>query len=98
MKYATKGNIALAETPTVFEKTDYGATLKQKILSYMESIESFIVVGTVYDCVKDEHQRIENLVYDDGTFRWNTQEIYHVKEYNASVTDEFMEMILSSGK
>ena len=31
--------------------------------------------------------------YNDKTYRWTKQDIYHIEHYNAGVKDEFLEHI-----
>ena len=66
----------------------------------MSSFEYYGVAGLVYDCVTGEVQFKENgrpyedVAYHDGEFRWCEQDMYHIKRYNAAVTDEFFQKVM----
>lgn len=95
MMYAMNNSITpFEDNPSGFDRTDYSAEAKKKIVSYMNSIEPDTALGLIWDCVKGEEVRQENVGYEDEKFIWSAQDIYHIDKYNAAVTDEFLDHVL----
>ena len=90
MKHAMKDHITMYEPePARFATRRYTSAEKQKLLQYMRSFEFFAVAGLIYDCVKGNCLREENLGYTDGEYSWSSQDIYHIEQYDAAVTAAF---------
>lgn len=94
MKYAIGGLTRFAENPAEFETRQYDADVKASIIEYMESFEPTSVAGYVDDCRTGEPIIMTNAGYEDDEYCWSTQDIYHVKRYNAAVSDEFISHIM----
>lgn len=83
-----------AVDPSKFAIRKYTPAEKRKIIDYMNAFDPFAAMGMVEDCVTGKRQKEENVGYSDGTFSWSTQDIYHIEEYNAAITDNFYDVIM----
>ena len=95
MRYAIGGLTRFADNPADFKTRQYANSTKDRIVEYMESFEPSSVAGYVDDCKTGEPVMITNSGYNDGEFQWSTQDIYHVKKYNAAVSDEFIRHVMN---
>ncbi len=96
MKYAMRNHITPFEkNPSAFGRYDYSVNDKKKIIAYMKSPEPDTALGLVWDCVEAKETREENVGYEDNTFMWSSQDIYHIEKYNAAVTEDFLKHILN---
>ena len=94
MIYAIGGLIRFAKNPANFATTDYDRATKEALLEYMESFEPCSVAGYVDDCKTGEPILNEtNVGYEDGEYMWSTQDIYHIRKYNAAVKPEFIKHV-----
>lgn len=96
MTFAMKNHITPFEkSPSLFVKKEYSEGEKKKIVSYMLSIEPDTALGLIWDCVAGKEVRKENVGYQDEEFMWTSQDVYHIEKYNAAVTDQFENHVLS---
>lgn len=93
---------AMCDHITVYQKEkghftvrNYYEHEKLNLIKYMESFEPYAVAGKIDDCVTGKRLSAENCGFRDGNFVWSIQDIYHIKCYNAAVTDEFLSRALS---
>lgn len=84
------------ERPEAFDRRDYTVSEKNKLLEFMSSGEPFAAVGKIDDCVTGNELNAENVGYRRDGFIWTSQDIYHVKHYNAAVVDSFLALALHS--
>ena len=68
--------------------------MKDTLVQYMESFEPTSVAGLVDDCRTGEIIPKTNVGYEDGEFIWSTQDIYHLKKYDAAVSDAFIDHVM----
>ena len=95
MKQAMVSPLTMFEKdPARFEVRTYEASEKKKILEYMRSFEFFEVAGRVEDCKTGEMLKEENLGFNDGTFIWSSQDIYHLERYDAAACEEFIKKVV----
>jgi len=95
MKHVMVSRITMYEkNPAEFEVRTYEASEKKKLLEYMRSFEFFEVAGLIEDCRTGEELREECLGFNDGTFVWSSQDIYHLERYDAAVCEEFIKKVV----
>ena len=90
MKYAIGGLTRFSDNPADFKTREYDTNVKSSIVKYMESFEPTSVAGYVDDCRTGEPVMVTNAGFEDGEYCWSTQDIYHIKRYNAAVSEEFI--------
>ena len=78
-----------------FRTENYSPKAKNAILAYMKAGSPYVAGGYVFDCVKCKETEIPGVGYDDGIFSWDSQDIYHIDKYNAAVTNEFYEHVMT---
>ncbi len=68
---------------------------KEKIMKYLTSFYPKVAtMARVMDHVKNEEVKEAcDLGYYDGVFFWDETDIYHFREYNMPLTEEFLEFI-----
>lgn len=68
---------------------------KEKILKYLTSFYPKVAtMARVMDHVKKEEvKELCDLGYYDGVFVWDETDIYHFREYNMPLMEEFLEFI-----
>ena len=96
MKEAMKTNQQIEAQYT--EVMEYSSKEKLNLLKYMRAFEPFAVAGKVYDCRTGERLKTENAGYNDGTYIWTEEDIYHIEKYNAAVTEDFLKAATGSGQ
>ncbi len=74
----------------------YRKNEKEALLSFMSGCEISAVGGLVIDAVSKEMLHIENLAYKKDDFLFNEMDIYHLKKYDAAVTDEFYDHVMKA--
>ena len=94
MKYAIGGLTRFSENPSIFKTMDYSVNQKTAILDYMESFNPDSVAGYIDDCKTGKRVNQTNAGYNDGEFYWSDQDVYHVRKYNAAVSDEFIDHVM----
>ncbi len=95
MKQAMVSPLTMFEKdPARFEVRTYEESEKKKILEYMRSFECFAIAGLIEDCRTGEMTDEENLGFNDGTFVWCSQDIYHLERYDAAVCEEFIKKVV----
>lgn len=72
----------------------YTANDKNKILSFMCGCDPVAVGGYVRDAITKEDSRILNIAYIKDDFIFGEKDIYHLKKYDAAVTDEFYDHVM----
>lgn len=94
MRFAIGGLTRFADNPAAFETLNYDSTTKEKLIKYMESFEPTSVAGFIDDCRTGEMVMKTNAGFEDGFFMWSTQDIYHIKKYNAAVNKDFIDHVI----
>lgn len=94
MRHAIGGLTRFADDPTAFKTRRYDKQVKSLLIKYMESFEPNSVAGLIDDCRTGEIVFKTNAGYEDGEFIWSTQDIYHLKKYDAAVTDAFIDHVM----
>ena len=85
------------EDPSNFVRRDYSDKEKDILLEYMRSFTMNAAGGYIWDCVEGKELRQANVGFEDDTYMWSTQDIYHVENYNAAVKDDFLKRAISKG-
>ena len=67
---------------------------KEKILYFLSGCNPIAVGGLVTDVVSGEMLDKENLAYSKDGFLFEENDIYHLKKYDAAVTDEFYDHVM----
>lgn len=94
MKFAMKTPTRFDKNPSDFARSEYDEQTKKMLISYMESIEPNSAGGYVEDCVTGEIKKsIPDAGYEDDSYIWSTQGIYHLKKYNLAVNPDFIEHV-----
>lgn len=78
-----------------FEKRAYKKDEKANIIRYMSSFAPFCVAGLIFDCITGKFTKDEAIGYTDGYYVWSSTDIYHIKKYDAAVTDDFLRHVMS---
>lgn len=94
MKYAIGGLTRFSDNPAGFKTREYDESLKKSIVKYMESFEPTSVAGYIEDCITGESVMMTNAGFEDAEYRWSSQDIYHIKKYDAAVSEEFIAHII----
>lgn len=94
IKQVINGLTRFDDNPSAFETIEYDEQLKEKIIKYMESFEPSSVGGYIDDCRTGETIIKTNSGYEDGVFCWCSQDIYHIKKYNAAVSNDFINHVI----
>lgn len=95
MKKAMASRINMSQkNPAGFEVRTYKESEKKKLLEYMRSFECFAVAGLIEDCKTGEMLNEEDLGFNDGTFIWSSQDIYHLERYDAAACEEFIKKVV----
>ena len=95
MKKAMASRINMSQkNPAEFAVRTYEESEKKKLLEYMRSFEFFEVAGLIEDCKTGEMLKEENLGFNDGTFVWCSQDIYHLERYDAAACEEFIKKVV----
>ena len=58
--------------------------------------ELFAVAGYIDDLVTGTTTRVANGGFRDDQYEWSSQDVYHIEKYDAAVTDDFLNHVLSS--
>lgn len=96
MRKAMKKAITMRVTElSALDVIEYGVSEKKKVIAYMQSFEPYAVAGQIVDCVTGERLKEADIGYTDGEFRWTSQDVYHIKKYNAAISNEFYKKIVS---
>ncbi len=67
---------------------------KEKILYFLSGCNPIAVGGLVTDVVSGEMLDKENLAYSKDGFLFEENDIYHLKKYDAAVTNEFYDHVM----
>lgn len=81
--------VSLASTEGNYSPED-----KKRIIEYMKNANVCSAGGYVNDLVKNKETKIEGVGFDDGQYSWDSQDIYHIEEYNGSVSADFLRHVL----
>ena len=100
MKYAIGGLTRFSEDPTTFSTLDYQAEEKNMILAYMQKFGELCGVGGYVDDLRTgSSAHITNAFYQDKAgYTWSTQDMYHIKKYNAAINEDFFYHVKSKMK
>lgn len=96
MKQVINGLTRFEANPSAFMTRHYDKETKDALIKYMESFEASSAAGLVDDCKTGETVMMTNVGFEDGEFIWSTQDIYHLKKYNAAVSDDFILHVMKS--
>lgn len=91
-KYAMVDNFGLSDVK--MHTRNYSDYEKNIILSFFEGCECDAVGGLVTDVVSGQMTHQENLSYTKDGFIFDENDIYHLKKYDAAVTDEFYNHVM----
>ena len=83
------------KNPAMFERRQYTDYEKKKLLAYMNKFEPCAAVGKLDDCVTGEELDFENVGFEANGYIWTSQDIYHIANYYAAVTDDFLRLALN---
>lgn len=91
-KYAMVDDFGLSNIK--MHTRNYSNYEKNKILNFFDGCECDAVGGLVTDAISGEMLRKENLSYTKDGFIFDEEDIYHLKKYDAAVTDEFYDHVM----
>ena len=80
--------------PSSFKTFNYDEYTKEMLINYMESVEPNSAGGHVEDFVIGRIiDELEDVGYEDDSYYWSSQGIYHLKKYNLAVEPDFIEHV-----
>ncbi len=91
-KHAMVDTFGVAEVKMHTRK--YSNEDKKKILSFFSGCEIAAIGGLVTDAITGEMLQKENFAYIKDGFSFEENDIYHLKKYDAAVTDEFYNYVM----
>lgn len=98
--HITKGGFG--EVHNAFETRQYTKEEMQKITSFLKQGTVCGVGGLLIDIVTGKRfegkDHVENGVYFKDGFIWEEEEAYHIKTYNAAITEEFYDYLFNNQK
>lgn len=91
-KYAMVDDFGLSNIK--MHTRNYSDHERNMILSFFAGCKCEAVGGLVTDAITGESMRKENLSYSKDGYIFNENDIYHLKKYDAAVTDEFYDHVM----
>lgn len=83
-----------------FPTRNYTEAQKKALINYMNAFKiKAVAAGYFNDAVTGETKvGIDYLAFDDGQFRWTSEDTYHVEHYNLAANDDFLAAALAAAK
>ncbi len=76
------------------ETKKYTEKEKKCILSFFSGCDPFVAGGYIQDAISKEEVHTLNCGYIKDGFIFTDSDIYHLKKYDAAVTDEFYDHVM----
>ena len=89
---------AAEEHPTDFVRRVYSEEEKNELVQFLRKGELCGVGDFVNDCVTGAKTSLEDVAYRKDGYLWTTAELYHIEKYNAAVTDDFLQHVITEAR
>lgn len=82
------------QNPSAFKRMNYTSPQKNRIIEYLKASQPCAACGLIFDCVKGEDVKQENVGYCNDSYMWTSQDVYHIEKYDAAVSEDFLKEVL----